>query len=179
MVSTHTFFATPNNIQADCFYAHHLHEDGSFEQLGFSENFIHITKISSPEVTYDWFLQNERIISSDQYAQIKSAIDSFLKRTSELFRCTSLPFDSTDRQVGSTFIYNNRIGSILSIANDRICLEGIQRNTDNNFSAFMTFLTLKEVESIPIYKFDPSAYKEYRAKYKVVLQQLISFLTEK
>ena len=75
MENTHTFFATPNNIQADCFYAHHLLEDGTFEQLGFSENFIHITTIKSPEVQSDWFLQNERVISSDQYVQIISIIN--------------------------------------------------------------------------------------------------------
>ena len=179
MENTHTFFATPNNIQADCFYAHHLLEDGTFEQLGFSENFIHITTIKSTEVQSDWFLQNERVISSDQYVQIISIIKSFLVQTNELFDCPSLPFDRTDIHVGSTFIYNNRIGSILSITKERICLGGIQRNNDNNFSAFMTFLTSREVESMTIYKFDSFTYQEYKTKYKEILQQLKSCLSEK
>lgn len=172
MEKTHPFFATPLDIQANCFYAHYLKPDGDIEQVGFSENFIHLTTLSSDDHPYSWFQENEKMIASEQYHKVKLIIQDFFDYSNQLLDTPSLSSKATKVQAGNAYIYNNRLGKILSITEGRACFGGFQRNNDKHFSAFMTFLDLKDFETNEVHQIETSVTDNFETKLHDVLEQI-------
>jgi len=175
MVSTQ-FSATQRwKDDVNCFYAHHLMTDGSIEQLGFSESFMHCRKVSSDEHAFTSYQKNEQPISPEIYQEMRSIILDFLSDIEKLFYSPAL-LQKTDISIGNTYIYNNRVGKILHIRGESVYLAGIQKNNPFECSAFLTSYQMEEINSDTFKRTDPSLFETIEIKREETLQKLLSLL---